>query len=443
MQAPQSGTVVTDHKMIFSISPRQTTLYDQVEYQGSPSSFAWVLPIHGSVTVGLSSDSVFAAVEQSTPTTIVAPYLPPCPPPPYCSCGGSAGFGGGSGGGGSASPSSGGSAGGTSGPPPVTVIARQVVGPYETVQLQSAEPNALETWLTTNGYSVPADVQPIVAAYVGEGFDFLAMRLAPGQGVQAMRPVSVTSAGAGLSLPLRMVAAGTGATVGITLWIVSSGRYEPQNFPTFVVSSSDLVWDWSLGDSNYATVRARREASWNNAAWQIESSLDLSPVLIESPILNTPATYEYDAISASDAGVDGANVGQTADQMREQDLARLFSPGFSTVRITRMRADLSRAALARDLILQASADQRTLSNFVDVTSSVNAPVCPTYDSCPPCSGAANSGTNSSTDGVPPNARGACAVTQQTAGSARGGGDVVLLGLLAAAASAKRRGSRRC
>ena len=59
------------------------------------------------------------------------------------------------------------------------------------------------------------------------------MKLLPNMGVQAMRPVRVTSAGASLSLPLRMAAVGTGAIVGITIWVVSDGRYEPQNYPFF------------------------------------------------------------------------------------------------------------------------------------------------------------------------------------------------------------------
>ena len=38
----QNGDVITDHRMIFSVSPQQTTLYDEIEYQGNPASFAWV-----------------------------------------------------------------------------------------------------------------------------------------------------------------------------------------------------------------------------------------------------------------------------------------------------------------------------------------------------------------------------------------------------------------
>jgi hypothetical protein len=267
----ESGTVVTDHQMIFVTSPQQTTLYDMIKYTGSPASFAWVLPIHGIATVGLSSDTVFAALDQLTSPTFIPPQLPPCPVPANCSaCGGALG-----------APAS--DHGATNGG--VTVLAHTVVGPYDTVQLQSTDPNALNAWLAANGYTIQPSEQPIIAAYVSEKFDFLALRLAPGQGVQAMRPVSVTSAGAGMSLPLRMVAAGTGATVGITLWVVSAGRLEPQNFMGFTIDPSELVWDWSVRSSNYATVQQQKETAFNYAAWQTESSLDLSPVGIENLVL--------------------------------------------------------------------------------------------------------------------------------------------------------------
>jgi hypothetical protein len=363
----QSGTVVTDHRMIFSLSPQLTTLYDEIEYQGSPSSFAWVLPIHAPVRVGLSSDILFAALEQTTRTSIVAP-----PSPCACQCGG--GFGGGGGAGLAPPPLASGGGGG------VTVLSQQVVGPYDTVQLQSTDPNALNAWLTANSFVIPQDVQSVIAAYVSEGFDFLAMRLAPGQGVQAMRPVSVTSSGAGLSLPLRMVAAGTGATVGVTLWVVSEGRYEPQNFPAFTISPSDLVWDWSANTSNYSALRAQKEAALNNTAWQIESSFDVGPYQVESLVMNGAAAPNYTAISSTDAGP-----GETAEQVRQMDLATLFPSGGSTVRITRMRADLSRAALADDLVLQASMDQSQLRNVYQVTQSINPPQCPTC----PCGGSSS------------------------------------------------------
>src|SRR5688500_8561184 len=70
---PETPTVVTDHRMVLTISKSQTTLYDQIRYQGDPSAFAWVLPISGVATVGLSSNVLFQSLDQSTQTLILPP----------------------------------------------------------------------------------------------------------------------------------------------------------------------------------------------------------------------------------------------------------------------------------------------------------------------------------------------------------------------------------
>src|SRR5579871_5169990 len=73
---PEVVTVITDEKMMLSISKDQTTLYDEITYSGSPSSFAWILPIRGTVTVGLSGDLLFKTIDLLTQTTV----NPPTPP---------------------------------------------------------------------------------------------------------------------------------------------------------------------------------------------------------------------------------------------------------------------------------------------------------------------------------------------------------------------------
>ena len=70
------NTQVTGHRMIFSISQKETTLWDQFSYAGSPTSFAWVLPVKGTATIGLSSDVVFGYLDQFTGVTVSEPNLP-------------------------------------------------------------------------------------------------------------------------------------------------------------------------------------------------------------------------------------------------------------------------------------------------------------------------------------------------------------------------------
>ena len=76
LQPPtQTASDVTDERMLLAVSPTQSTLYDQLEYTGNPSSFAWVLPIRGTVDVGLSADVLFDSIDALTATKIVAPPL--------------------------------------------------------------------------------------------------------------------------------------------------------------------------------------------------------------------------------------------------------------------------------------------------------------------------------------------------------------------------------
>ncbi len=396
----QVASDITDERMLLSVSPKQTTLYDQIRYAGSPTSFAWVLPIHGTVDVGLSADVLFDSVDTLTATQIQPPQTN-CPPPPQC--GNLGGFASAS----SASDSNGGG---------VTVTKAENVGPYATVQLHSTDSGSLEKWLADNGFQIPADVKPIIDQYVKEGFDFLAMKLLPNQGVQAMRPVRVTMPGASLSLPLRMAAIGTGAKVGITIWVVADGRYEPQNFPFFHIDDKELVWDFATSLSNYTTLRTTHATDLNGKGWEIESSLDLAQQTISSTILSGGRNYGYGGgggsgpaanasddylpVSTSTATADGGTstaeggtgttdaggTDKSADQVRTDDIQTLFA-GMNgpNVRITRMRADITHEAMNVDFVLRASDDQSEVSNVRAVTQSVNL-TCPTYQGCGPLGG---------------------------------------------------------
>ena len=377
----QVASDITDERMLLSVSPTQTTLYDQIRYAGSPSSFAWVLPIHGTVTVGLSADVLFDSIDELTATQIAAPASS-CPSAPN-SC--NQAFGAAN----ATTPSEDGAGG-------VTVTKQQNVGPYATVQLHATDSSALNSWLAANGFSIPAEVTPIIDEYVTEGFDFLAMKLLPNQGVQAMRPVRVTMPGPSVSLPLRMAAIGTGAVVGITIWVVSDGRYEPQNFPFFHIEDSQLIWDWKTSSSNYTTLRAQNEAALGGKGWELESSLSLNEQTITNVILSGGIYYGFgrgggvSGAPASDATQDYLPVGdpasdagatETAEQVRTDDVGALFA-GLTgpNVRVTRIRSDISHAAMTTDFILQASADQSELTNIRNVTQSVNLQ-CPIYINC--------------------------------------------------------------
>lgn len=379
VEQSRNPTQVTSHRMAFSVSQAQTTLWDQIEYVGEPSEFAWVLPIQGVVEVGLSSDLLFSQLDAVTRVSVTSPSVM-CALP-----------GGSSGAGSSPCPNATSTSATTGtgqgymdvqqGDDPVEVLAQAVVGPYETVQLSSTDPLALQQWLEAHGYAIPPDVAPIVDAYVTEGFDFLALRLVPGQGVDAMRPIRVTTPGAGLSLPLRMVSAGTGAMTAITLFVLGEGRYQPANMPVGVINSGLLVWDFETSSSNYTTLRADFFDTFGGNAWLREAAFpignwELMPVT--STAMNDPANSGY-----------GGPNGEGAYEEAVADVDTLLA-GIdpASVSITRLYGELSKEALTTDLTLQAN--QAIVDNHLLAPAYVGDPCAQVAQDCH--GGATSSGT---------------------------------------------------
>ncbi len=392
---PDQTVPVTGHKMILSLSMSETTLWDQFAYKGDPASFGWILPIKGQVEVGVSSDALFDAFGQVTAPQVFAP--PICPN--TCDTDGN--------GGGSAGGAGGGFGGGE-----VTVIAHEQVGPYDTVQLASNDPNALQAWLQNNGFPIPAGVQPVFDTFVAEGFGFLAIKLLPGAGAEAVQPVRVTMPGAAPTVPIRLLAAGTGDLTQVTLWVVADGKYLPDNAPVVRILSSDLTWDFATDTSDYEAVRKAKLAASDGQAYLVESSQTVWAELLHGPI---------SALVASDPTHSG--YGQTAPVAQMAwalDRDRLFGKYIASGTdpwVTRLSADLSRAALENDLALGAPAVQSSEGGSYWPDAYINEGECPP-DPCGGSGGGGGAGTGGSGAG---NAGGAGGSGAGNAGGAGGSG----------------------
>jgi len=250
-------TVVTGHRMALSISPDQTVLWDQIQYSGDPAEFAWVLPVKQGAKIEVASDAFFEALDAATTVQVIQPSVS-CNQPFSLGCASMA----------EADFAAGEGTSGSGGGPQVDVLHRGTVGPYETVTLSTETPGALNTWFTTHNYNIDPSQQPIIDAYVDEGFDFIAIRLQPEKGVRDMKPVRVVTPGASPVLPLRMVAIGTGASVAITLFVIAEGRWEAENFGNARVPTDLVAWDFETQKSNYAELRKDTiESTDKGLAW--------------------------------------------------------------------------------------------------------------------------------------------------------------------------------
>jgi hypothetical protein len=416
------GTVVTDHRMVLSLSTTQTVLWDQIKYAGTPADFAWVLPVKPGAVIELSQDAWIAALDASTQTVVQGPSSScAAAPAEYDGDGNGGGCASSSENAGSAgfeSPTTSGDADGGS----VEVVSQQVVGPYDAVTVRSSQGEALGDWLRANGYAVPSGMQPTIDAFTSAGFDFIALKLAPGEGIQAMEPVRVITSGADPSLPLRMIAAGAGANVGIELFVLSEGRYHPQNFPDATIDFTQLAWDPTAGRSNYEELATAALAANGGTGWLTEAAQPVT--LYTSGGYNPPLASAYESTctpltlppppscgSSAEAGAapgdagDAGNAGDGGEAGNAGDAGSAGNDGgvsmgmgsceptvvgcddldlamtgidVGSLWVTRLRADLPVTALTSDLILEATAAQTSASN-VHATSIYTIP---NYNPCP-------------------------------------------------------------
>ncbi|MEQ9323508.1 MAG: DUF2330 domain-containing protein [Polyangiaceae bacterium] len=428
-QSPEQVSVVTGHTMALSISGEQTVLWDQVQYAGSPEEFAWVLPVKPGAWLEVANDAWFEALGAGTLTQISPPELAcdtlgfgcgaatiPLPAAGAFAC----------------SADEVGADGGDippdQEPDPVTVVHEGSVGPYETVTLSTDEPDALPTWLTDNGYAIADDVAPILEDYALEGFDFIALKLAPEQGVQQMKPVRVVMPGAVAALPLRMVAAGTGARTRLTLYVIGEGRWQTANFPAGVISEEWLEWNFDMARSNYSQLLSNALVANGGRTWVTTYA---RPRALLSPQVNYvtagPTQYVVDGTwtqTIADAYArsawrngesdDIANC-QAAFQLYAESGDEVVAPceegepcsipgGFidaaelkcgladdlavaltgmrpRDVWVTRLDADLPREALADDLVIEAEPTRSEVYNWLQPSRAIAQP-CPLAASMP-------------------------------------------------------------
>ncbi len=393
--APQDPpTVVSGHRMVMSVSPTQSVLWDQIQYAGEPEEFAWVLPVKPGARIEASRAAFFEVLEAQTSVRVVPPMLDCGSSSDGLGCSSQVSLG-------ALDSAESGDARGEE-ESPVDVVHQGTVGPYETVTLSTEEPGALNTWLTDHGYHVDPTSQPIIDAYVAEGFDFIALRLLPGKGVQQMTPVRVVTPGAGLSLPLRMVAIGTGAQTPIVLYLVGEGRYRIDTFEEAALTRGLLSWNFDDSTTNYEDLRVRALAAnggrsfLTTFAQQGAFSSDLFAAYRQQAIENgeslgcsvvfpegeagvvsnpCPAGEPWDSPACGTApGIDARRLGcEDLD-----DLAVAFEGlHIEDVWLTRLEMNLPREALATDMTIGAAAAQVPVSNFVEASIAMNAEgACP-------------------------------------------------------------------
>lgn len=241
-------------QIIFRQDGKQVTAVVLIQYEGEAEDFSWVVPVPGIPELSVGSEQVFTPLELVTrPQFILETVGQPCP-----SVFDGLPLAGGLGG---AVPNSAAEDDG------VVILERIAVGPFDVQVVSSDDPDALATWLTENNYDLTERGRDLIAPYVEENMNFVAVRLRQDRGVGDIQPLVMKYLSDEPTIPIRLTAVAALPDMGVIVWLLGPARAVPLNYLHVVPNYTRL--NWYTGTFNaYASYQGLITAAMNEAGGQ-------------------------------------------------------------------------------------------------------------------------------------------------------------------------------
>ncbi len=213
---------------------KKSTVWVEVRYSGLAQDFGWVLPVPKVPKVGVGSTAVFDALDAKMRMRYHFVYDQPencrdpwqgCKQEMYPMAGSSNDFN-------SADASAGADSGGSvsGGGPKVEVLAQGSTGPYDYQVVASNDANLLYTWLNTRGYAIPEKSKPIIDSHIKKGDKFVAVKLSNGQGIKAIRPITLEMDDSEACVPLRLTSIAAAEDMQVVVTVAGPNRALVKNY---------------------------------------------------------------------------------------------------------------------------------------------------------------------------------------------------------------------
>ncbi|MET9608185.1 DUF2330 domain-containing protein [Streptomyces sp. NPDC006512] len=185
---------------------------------GDAREAAWIMPVPGRATVRLGDAGLFPELADLTrPEHRTRGYFWPRDKDWPFSSGGRDTVGG-------AAPGA--------GNPSVGVVGRERLGDFDVARLTATDPDALRSWLESNGFELPDRLATEVKPYVDQRWEYVAVRLAPKEPGRTLRgdldPLRISFDSDRLVYPMRLSRmARTPQSLG--LYVLAAHRMEPRS----------------------------------------------------------------------------------------------------------------------------------------------------------------------------------------------------------------------
>jgi hypothetical protein len=131
----------------------------------------------------------------------------------------------------------------------VEVEARYTVGEYDIVILSASQSDGLETWLTQNGYKIPAGASRALRPYIQQNLKFFVARVNLKEqaktGFSYLRPLQFRFESARFMLPIRLGMINASGPQDLIVYVLSrQGRVESTNYRTVKLPANMELPTW-------------------------------------------------------------------------------------------------------------------------------------------------------------------------------------------------------
>jgi hypothetical protein len=244
MPVDQSG-----ENILFWIDPNDgnphTEAHIQIQYQGDPEQFAWIVPVTAAPEILVGSQALFDNVLAATvPIITVSTRVDGdcglleggfgCVSDTDCGVCGPNAFNGDGGGEGET--------GGGFGEEGPEILDRGFAGAFEYVVLTAETVDVIVDWLDQAGYQQDPDAPPILDEYLQEDFVFVAFKLRGGTGVGEIHPIAIRYAGVEPCIPIRLTRIAAVEDMAIRAFFLGHDRVVPQNWPHVLLNWAKFDW---------------------------------------------------------------------------------------------------------------------------------------------------------------------------------------------------------
>lgn len=224
----------------------------EIQYEGPPSDFSWILPVPGVPDVEVSSVRALDRLQQATNPqyNLITSFEDGCPVPAATR--------------GAAFDSAGGAPEELS-DDGITVEAAGTVGPFlwEVISVNPALPEpadaALE-WLMENGYDVTEIGPSVLGPYLANGLNLIAFRLTSESDAGSIRPVLLTYRTELPFIPIRLTAVAAKEDMGVLVFTVAQARAIPENYKALELNEALIDWFNPMASYDAVVSAAAEEA---------------------------------------------------------------------------------------------------------------------------------------------------------------------------------------